>query len=168
MDLSSLFSAANVALFGPLLRALQQHEWVPAIAIVSSYVVMLLDQDSRFPVSLPANWNDNRWKPAAVLVAANVQAAIVALGTGMPPWQVVALGFQSTLFSYGLWALVVKAIYGGNVPKWLLWVSMALPKPKEFDPAKGVTLKVPPTQVIPIQPAPIPDLSSPPDPPKVA
>lgn len=135
MDLSSALS-----LLAPLLHFFQQHEWLPAIALVSSYSVMLLDGDSRFPISLPRVWNENRWKPVVVLVVSVFQAGVLAVSNGMSPGEALALGFKAAFFSFGLWAVVVKAIYGGAVPKWLLWVSMALPKPRPFDPTTPIVL----------------------------
>jgi len=134
MDFGAMFTY-----FGPLVKDLTGHQWVPAIALVSSYVVMLLSNDSRFPISMPSWWNEDRWKPVAVLVASQVQACIVAFmpasmgGGGMDWGHVVLLGFKSAVWSLGLWALVAKAVYKDHLPKWLLWLAAALPDPK--DPA---------------------------------
>lgn len=143
MDVGAIFTY-----FGPLLQDLTGHRWLPAIALLSSYVVMLLSNDSRFPISMPSWWNEDRWKPVAVLVASQVQAAIVAfmpaaLGGGGMDWKhVVILGLRSAMWSLGLWALVAKAIYKDHLPKWLLWLAMMLPKPQ--DPAAQITPPTPP------------------------
>jgi hypothetical protein len=159
--------------FGPLLRALTGHEWLLAISLVSSYVVMLLDRDSKFPISLPAHWDENRWKPVAVLVACEVQAVALAVlpaaqgGSGLPLEAALAMGVKAAMWSFGLWALVAKAVYKDKLPRWLLWLSMALPEPQPL-PKPAIPSAVLPTVEVQLPPTPIPPPKDPPSPPPAA
>lgn len=137
--------AQVLTVVGPAVRDLMGHEWVPAMVLLSTWGVALLSRDSRFPISLPASWDDNRWKPVAIVVAGQVQAGVLAVTHGIPAMQAVGIGFRTAMWSLGLWALVVKAIYKDKLPNWLLWLSVALPKLPpgvELQPAPGPMLVV--------------------------
>jgi hypothetical protein len=105
-------------------------KWGPLMILVSGWVVQLLSEDSKFPVSLPARWNSNVWKPVTVVVASMVQATVVSIVRGhTDPVHAILLGLRTAMWSMGIWALFIKAIYNGKPPQWLNYLSLILPEP---------------------------------------
>lgn len=106
-------------------------KWGPLMILVSSWVVQLLTQDSKFPISLPAKWNSNVWKPVVVLLASTAQAIVVSIiQQHVDPVHAILLGLRTAMWTLGLWALVIKAIYNGKPPKWMDYLAFILPKPQ--------------------------------------
>jgi len=121
-------------------------KWGLLVVALAGLTVQLLSQESRFPISMPASWNTDRWKPVAVLVAGTVytELAAVLVDHTMTWQQAVVAGVKTSMWTYGLFALVIKAAFKGNVPKALRWIAMMLPDPKE-PPAPPPDLPVSPS-----------------------
>lgn len=103
---------------------------MPAMVLLSGWAVMLVSRDSRFPISLPASWDNDRWKPVAVVLVGQLQSSLLAVATGMNWKAAVLVGLKTAMWTFGLYSLVIKAIFGNKVPKLLLWLAAALPKPQ--------------------------------------
>ena len=105
-------------------------KWGPLMILVSGWVVQLLSEDSSFPISLPTSWNSNVWKPVTVVVASTVQAVVLSIVQGhTDPVHAILLGLRTAMWSMGIWALFIKAIYNGKPPQWLNYLSLILPEP---------------------------------------
>src|SRR5580658_5868545 len=127
---------AQVSLTGLLPYVLQifqeatGSQWGPLMILISGWVVQLLSRDSKFPVSLPSSWDSNQWKPAVVVVASMVQAILVSiLQKHVDPLNAVLLGLRTAMWTFGLWALIVKAAWNGKPPAWVNWCAAILPTP---------------------------------------
>ncbi|MGA7123699.1 MAG: hypothetical protein WBY94_26580 [Polyangiaceae bacterium] len=105
------------------------HQWVPLMALLSTWIVQLLSRDSRFPITLPASWEDNRWKPVAIVIVSQVQAVAVAHMGGQSWHDAVILGLHTAMWSMGLWSLTVKAVWNDKAPAWVKWLAMSVPTP---------------------------------------
>ena len=113
-----------------LLHDAMGSEWGPLMALLSGWIVQLLSEDSSFPISLPSSWNTNVWKPAAIVLASETQAVVVSIVQGhTDPVHTILLGLRTAMWSMGVWALVIKAIYNGKPPQWLNRLSLILPAP---------------------------------------
>ena len=105
-------------------------KWGPLMILVSGWIVQLLSEDSSFPISLPASWNSNVWKPVTVVVASTLQAGVLSVVQGhTDPVHAILLGLRTAMWSMGIWALFIKAIYNGKPPQWLNYLSLILPAP---------------------------------------
>ena len=105
-------------------------QWGPLMALVSGWVVQLLSQDSKFPISLPASWSTNLWKPVAIVIASEAQAVILSIVQGhSDSVHAILLGLRTAMWSMGVWALVIKAAYNGKPPQWLNYLSFIFPAP---------------------------------------
>lgn len=103
-------------------------KWGPLMILVSGWIVQLLSDDSRFPISLPKSWDSNVWKPVAVVVASTVQAVIAGIiQKHVDPVHAILMGLQTAMWTLGLWSLVIKAAFGGKVPTWLNYLALILP-----------------------------------------
>ena len=113
-----------------LLHDAMGSEWGPLMALLSGWIVQLLSEDSSFPISLPSSWNTNVWKPVAIVLASEAQAVVVSIVQGhTDPVHTILLGLRTAMWSMGVWALVIKAIYNGKPPQWLNYLSFILPAP---------------------------------------
>jgi hypothetical protein len=114
-----------------LLQDTMGSRWGPLMVLISSWIVQLLTQDSRFPISLPASWNTNLWKPVAVLITSVAQSVVLSIVQGhSDPLHAVLLGLQTAVWTLGLWALVIKAIYNGKPPAWTNYLALIFPTPQ--------------------------------------
>lgn len=104
------------------------HQWGLLMVLVSGWVVQLLTQDSKFPISLPASWNTNVWKPVAVVLASETQAVVWSVvHDHVAVWVAVVTGFKVAMSTLGLWSLVIKAIYDGKPPEWMNELALIFP-----------------------------------------
>jgi hypothetical protein len=111
-------------------------KWGPLMILVSGWIVQLLSEDSSFPISLPASWNSNVWKPVTVVVASTLQAGVLSVVQGhTDPVHAILLGLRTAMWSMGIWALFIKAIYNGKPPQWLNYLSFILPAPATPTPS---------------------------------
>jgi len=106
-------------------------KWGPIMMLVSGWVVQILTQDSKFPIQMPASWNQNVWKPVVVVLASMVQAILVSHFEKHMDWaHAVLLGLRTAMWTMGLWALIVKAAWGGKPPAWVNWIAFIATPPK--------------------------------------
>jgi hypothetical protein len=106
-------------------------KWGPIMMLVSGWVVQILTQDSKFPIQMPASWNQNVWKPVVVVLASMVQAILVSHFEKHMDWaHAVLLGLRTAMWTMGLWALIVKAAWGGKPPAWVNWFAFIATPPK--------------------------------------
>ena len=129
-------------------------KWGPIMMLVSGWVVQILTQDSKFPIQMPASWNQNVWKPVVVVLASMVQAILVSHFEKHMDWtHAVLLGLRTAMWTMGLWALIVKAAWGGKPPKWVNWFAFIATPPKtNAVDREAVTLSG--KDVIPLPPPP--------------
>ena len=98
--------------------------WGPLMVLISGWLVQLLSDDSKFPISMPKAWDSNQWKPAVVVIASVVQGIVVSIIQGhTDPLHAVLLGLRTAVWTLGLWSLIVKAIWNGKPPAWVNWFS---------------------------------------------
>jgi len=122
-----------------LLHDAMGSEWGPLMALLSGWIVQLLSEDSSFPISLPSSWNTNVWKPVAIVLASEAQAVVVSIVQGhTDPVHTILLGLRTAMWSMGVWALVIKAIYNGKPPNWLNYLSLIFPVPTAAAPMNAV------------------------------
>lgn len=89
-------------------------QWMPVAILVIGYAVRLTSSDSPFPVNIPA-----RWRPLVVLALGQLYAILTAVLGGLP-WSVALLhGFETAVWTMGLFDVVVNAIWNGTEPSWL-------------------------------------------------
>jgi hypothetical protein len=108
------------------------HKWMAFAVVLATYLPAILQGKSAFPISVPASWNENRWKPVVVIVVCEASAVVLAVNYG-ETWQHAAfVGLKAAIWTMGLWAVVVKAIFKDNPPKWLEAIAFVFtpPKPK--------------------------------------
>jgi hypothetical protein len=123
-----------------LLTDAMGNHWGPLMVLISSWAVQLLTQASSFPISLPASWNTNVWKPVVVVIVSVAQGVIVSIVQGhSDPVHAVLLGLQTAMWTMGLWALTIKAIYNGKPPQWLNYLSLIFPTPQPLPPPLPVS-----------------------------
>ncbi len=105
-------------------------KWGPIMILLSGWVVQILSEDSKFPISLPASWNQNVWKPVVVVLASTAQAIVVSHFEKHMDWvHAVLLALRTSMWTMGLWALVIKAACGGKVPWWANWLAFIATPP---------------------------------------
>ena len=125
MNLSALWP-----LLAQVVEAATGSKWGVLMILLSSWVVQLLSQDSKFPISLPKSWGSNQWKPVAVLVASMVQAILAGIiQKHLDPVHAILMGLRTTVWTLGGWALLIKAIYDGKPPKWMDYLALIFPEP---------------------------------------
>lgn len=82
--------------------------------IVLGYLTSLTSDWSKFPISIP-----RRWQPVVPLVLGFFLAAATAIAGGKAPAEAFEDAGIVALTTLGAFAVVIKAIYNGNVPPWL-------------------------------------------------
>jgi hypothetical protein len=131
-------------------------KWGPIMILLSGWIVQILTQDSKFPIQMPASWNQNVWKPVVVLLASMFQAIIASHFEKHMDWvHAVLLGLRTSVWTLGLWALIVKAAWNGQPPKWVNWLAFIATPPQPKTNAvdrEAVTLSG--KDVIPLPPPP--------------
>jgi hypothetical protein len=110
-----------------LLTAFEAHNWMPGLVMLSLLVRTWLSDKSKFPVTLPVNW-----QPVVVAAATGFVNAIASLQAGLPASAVIA----STLAwaaSTGLLDGILVAMWGdpAKAPWWGRFIVMA------FDDLEG-------------------------------
>jgi hypothetical protein len=96
------------------------HKWLLLAIFVISWITSLTNDWSRFPITV-----SKRLQPV-IVAGLGIAYGVLTMVQGGETW----LGaLQATLIAsggaYGLFAIVIKAIYNGDVPKWLGILSLA-------------------------------------------
>jgi hypothetical protein len=94
------------------------HKWLPAAVVLIGWLTTLLSDTSKFPITIP-----DRWKPMAVLILGQVYATVQAVAGGVTWPHAVWGGLVAAFGTMGLFDVVVKAIFQGQLPKWLQWLA---------------------------------------------
>jgi len=129
------------------------HKWMALAIVTIGYLTRLSKDDSRFPVTIPS-----RWRPVVPLVLGQVYAALVASQGGMPWKQAVMVGLTTSVWTLGLYALVIGALFNGNEPQWLKTLALVLPR----SPSSTDLAKADPSSAIDVEKAPIEKVDAPP------
>lgn len=98
------------------------HKWMPLAILVIGYVSTLVSDTSRMPFNIP-----DRWKPVFVVVLGQAYGALQAIGSGAQVWPTVYHGLVTAFVTMGLFDFVVKAVFNGDLPKWLAWLALIDP-----------------------------------------
>jgi hypothetical protein len=128
------------------------HKWLPLAMLVISYLTATLGDTSKLPISIP-----DRWKPVLIVGLGQVYAVLQAETDGIPWQKAIWNGIVASFGAMGLFAIAFKAIYQGNVPKWLQWLAFIDPTLVKAKDTVGLTTKlfsvsrpsVPPAPLVP-------------------
>jgi hypothetical protein len=105
------------------------HKWMALAVVLATYLPAILQGKSAFPISVPASWNENRWKPVVVIVVCEAAAVVLAVSYGETWQHAVFVGLKASIWTMGLWAVVVKAIFKDHPPKWLEAIAFVFTPP---------------------------------------
>ena len=113
-----------------LLQALYHHDWMPAVLMLSVLVRTWLTDKSKFPVSLPVNW-----QPVVVAVATGFVNAVAGVQAGQSA-SVVVMTTLAWMGATGFLDGVLVAIFGDpkKAPVWARWIVMAF---DDYEAPKG-------------------------------
>lgn len=99
------------------------HQWIPLAILVVGWLTSMFSDVSNFPVNIP-----DRWKPVVVIVLGQAYAVLEAIQGGSAWKTAVTHGLVVSFTTMGLFDLLVKAVFNGNIPSWLQVVSLFNPK----------------------------------------
>lgn len=108
-----------------LLAALKAHNYLVIAIVVVGWLTRMTSDMSKFPVTIP-----KRWAPVVPIVLGQGYAALEAVAAGTVWKSAVLDGLTVSLFTMGLFDLVVKAIWQGSEPKWIAALALIFPQPK--------------------------------------
>lgn len=97
----------------------QGHKWLPLAVLLIGYLTTLMSDTSKFPINIP-----DRWKPVLVVGLGQVYAVLTAASGGDTWSHAVWSGAVAAFGTMGLFDLLVRAIFNGNLPKWLAWLAV--------------------------------------------
>lgn len=129
MDPNSIMQALTLAM---------GHQWMPLAVLVVGWLVMACSDTSKLPISIP-----DRFKPLLVLVLGQVYAVLEAVQGGSAWQAAVWHGLVVAFTTMGLFDVLVKAIFNGNLPTWLQWVTL-------IDPSLAALKRVGPLPAAPL------------------
>jgi hypothetical protein len=93
---------------------LASKQWMPVAILIIGYLVRLTSSACPLPVTVPA-----RWRPVLVVALSELYSTLGAVQSGAP-WHAALLhGFETAVWTMGLFDIVVNAVWGGNEPAWL-------------------------------------------------
>lgn len=107
-----------------IVSLLTAHHYLPIAVIVIGYLTRLTSDMSKFPINVPTDY-----QPVVVVVLGQVYAAIVAVSGGASWKDAVISGLATSLFTMGLFDLVIKAIFKGKEPAWLARLALIFHSP---------------------------------------
>jgi hypothetical protein len=111
-------------------------KWLPLAVLIVGWLTTMLGDTSKFPINIP-----DRWKPVIVIVLGQVYAVLQAVTGGASAGKAIWNGLLTSFVTMGMFDVVIKAIFQGNLPKWLAWLALIDPN---LAAAKSLgTLKAP-------------------------
>jgi len=117
-----------------ILALLIAHKWMALAVAVTGYLARLSKDDSRFPVSIPS-----RYRPVLVLVLGQGYAVLQATQNGMPWQEAIKMGLTTSVWTLGLYSLVIKALFNGTEPAWMKTLALVFPAPPSPAPTPAPT-----------------------------
>jgi len=117
-----------------LLDLLTSHNYLALAVVLIGWSVQMLGPDSKFPLTIPLIAGRDP-KPLIVAVLSMAYAVVVAVSGGSSWADALKHGALTGLLTMGLFDLVVKFAFNGNVPAWLNALALIFPKKDPPPPA---------------------------------
>lgn len=112
-----------------------QQKWTALAALIISWLVRLMSNDTKLPIAVP-----DRWKPVVVLALGQVYGVLQSVLSGKRWPEAVVQGLVASGAAFTLYAAVVKSIWGDDAPPWAKALALVpYPAPKPAEKAAGPT-----------------------------
>lgn len=119
-----------------ILKILQlgtDHKYLALAIVVIGWLTSLTSDWSKFPITIPG-----RYQPLIAAVLGISYGVLTKIDSGTVWYKAVFMGLIVGLATGGLYDVVINAIFGGNIPSWLAWLSFAKKSPPAAPPMSGL------------------------------